>query len=358
MPWQPAAGPTGRRPAARHPVAIYRRLSAPPLDEAVPWADVHVWWGDDRFVPRDHPASNVKAFDDVMLGIGAREEGTAGVDRPGVPLRVDHVHPFPTGEAIGEGRGAAWCAAELAGELRAAGLDDRDGWPVFDLVFLGIGPDGHLLSVFPGSPALDSPDLALADPGADPHRAAHRAGHPEPGDPRRGAGRAGRGLRGGQGRRARARPRRRARPAPLARPARQAPGGDLDPRRGCRILAPSLTRPRSDGRAGPGHRVDATARRSRVFTSGHGPAAHPRPRHDRRPHDVPRRRPDAGHVADRLRDGSARPGRLGRHAPVRHRARVRGRRRGRRCAGRRRGGARSTSSATRTAGARRSGPRC
>jgi 6-phosphogluconolactonase len=146
------------------PVAIYRRLSAPPLDGSVPWADVHVWWGDDRFVPRDHPASNVKAFDDVMLGIGPHEEGTAGADRPGVPLQVDHVHPFPTGEAIGAARGAAWCAAELAGDLKAAGLEERGGWPVFDLLFLGIGPDGHLLSVFPGSPALDSPDLALAIP--------------------------------------------------------------------------------------------------------------------------------------------------------------------------------------------------
>ena len=95
---------------------------------------------------------------------GAREEGTAGSDPLGVPLQIDHVHPFPTGEAIGEARGAAWCAAELAGELRASGLDDRDGWPVFDLIFLGIGPDGHLLSVFPDSPALDSPDLALAIP--------------------------------------------------------------------------------------------------------------------------------------------------------------------------------------------------
>ena len=84
---------------------------------------VHVWWGDDRFVPRDHPASNVKAFDDIMLGIGPHEEGTAGADRPGVPLPIDHVHPFRTGEAIGEARGAAWCAAELAGELRAAGLE-------------------------------------------------------------------------------------------------------------------------------------------------------------------------------------------------------------------------------------------
>jgi 6-phosphogluconolactonase len=146
------------------PVAIYRRLSAPPLDDAVPWADVHVWWGDDRFVPRDHPVSNVKAFDDIMLGLGAREEGTAGADRPGVALQVDHVHPFATGEAIGAGRGAAWCAAELADRLRAAGLDQSDGWPVFDLMFIGIGPDGHLLSVFPDSPALDSPDLALAIP--------------------------------------------------------------------------------------------------------------------------------------------------------------------------------------------------
>ena len=71
------------------------------------------------------PASNVKAFDDILLGIGPHEEGTAGGDRPGVPLPVDHVHPFPTGEAIGEARGAAWCAAELADELRAAGLEER-----------------------------------------------------------------------------------------------------------------------------------------------------------------------------------------------------------------------------------------
>ena len=145
------------------PIGIYRRLAAPPLDGDVPWDRLHVWWGDDRFVPRDHPASNVKAFDDILLGIGNAEEGTAG-GPAGVPLPIENLHPFPTGEAIGNGRGAAWCAATLAEELRGAGLEQAGGWPVFDLVLIGIGGDGHLLSIFPGSTAFDSSELALAIP--------------------------------------------------------------------------------------------------------------------------------------------------------------------------------------------------
>jgi 6-phosphogluconolactonase len=145
------------------PVGIYQRLSVPPLVDAVPWSDVHVWWGDDRYVPRDHPASNVKAFDDIMLKASDDEEGTAGSTGDRV-IPLENVHPFRTGEAIGAGRGAAWAASALAGELRAAPLERIDTWPVFDLVVVGVGPDGHLLSVFPGSPALDSDALALAIP--------------------------------------------------------------------------------------------------------------------------------------------------------------------------------------------------
>jgi 6-phosphogluconolactonase len=142
---------------------IYGRLAAEPLVDEMPWEHVHIWWGDDRMVPRDHPWSNVKPLDDILLGIGWGEEGTAG-GPAGVPLPIENLHPFRAGEAIAHGRDAASCAADLSGELKAAALDEQDGWPVLDLIVVGMGPDGHILSVFPGSPAFASDALALAIP--------------------------------------------------------------------------------------------------------------------------------------------------------------------------------------------------
>ena len=145
------------------PTGVYNALVA--LGRGgVPWASVHTWWGDDRFVPPDHPFSNQKAFLDTLVEAGAYETGHSDDDRGRVRVPVKNVHPFPTGRAIGGGRDADWCARQLEDELRAAGLEAADGWPVLDLMFLGIGGDGHLLSVFPGSEAFDSDRWALAIP--------------------------------------------------------------------------------------------------------------------------------------------------------------------------------------------------
>ena len=146
------------------PVGIYRALAASPLRDRVPWDRVHVWWGDDRFVPRDHPSSNVLPLDDVLLGAtalaGASGTGDQGFDandrRPGAPLPAANIHAMPMGAAIAEGHDTAWVAEAYRHELEAAMLPiGSNGVPSLDLVLVGMGPDGHVLSAFPGSTAFD-----------------------------------------------------------------------------------------------------------------------------------------------------------------------------------------------------------
>jgi 6-phosphogluconolactonase len=139
------------------PIPIYRLLAQAPLVDSIPWQLVHFWWGDDRFVPRGHPESNVTSLDDVLLGGASGEPGSA-------PLPTANIHPYPTDLAIARGHDYEWCATTYAEEM-AAQLPLADGnWPVFDLILVGVGDDGHLLSVFPGSPALDSLDWTLGIP--------------------------------------------------------------------------------------------------------------------------------------------------------------------------------------------------
>jgi 6-phosphogluconolactonase len=133
------------------PWAMYRRLVDPALSGRVPWDRLHLWWGDERYVPRSDPLSNLVPADETLRGPG------------GIPIPEDHVHPFPTDRAIEAGLGPQWCAAAYATEVAAA-LPAVDRWPAFDLVLVGIGGDGHLLSVFPGSAALTSDRIGLAIP--------------------------------------------------------------------------------------------------------------------------------------------------------------------------------------------------
>ena len=126
--------------------ALYARLGEPEQAADLDWSPIHLWWGDERYVPIDHPDSNA---------------GSAAKSLT-VPITADHVHPVPVDMAIEDG-GPAVAAARYAEAVRAHVPPAEDGTPAFDVVLLGVGPDGHILSVFPGSPALDADSpLALA----------------------------------------------------------------------------------------------------------------------------------------------------------------------------------------------------
>jgi len=132
------------------PVPIYRLLASSPLRDRVPWKGVHTWWGDDRFVPSTDALSNAAPAREHLLG----------------PLGVpeSHVHAVPTDASLAAGEGPNACAARYEAELRSNGIVVADGWPVLDLVIVGIGSDGHLLSVFPGSTAFDRGGWVLGIP--------------------------------------------------------------------------------------------------------------------------------------------------------------------------------------------------
>ena len=130
------------------PFGIYRALVEPPLRDALDWTRVHTWWGDDRFVPRDDPLANALSFDEILA--------------PAIPEAARHAHAMPMGEAIGAGRGTDWIAAAYSDALHTAFPEvDAPAVPPLDVVLLGMGPDGHVLSVFPGSPLFDAEDWVI-----------------------------------------------------------------------------------------------------------------------------------------------------------------------------------------------------
>lgn len=135
------------------PAALYRALREPSRSDRMPWVQTQIWFGDDRFVPRADPLSNVSPLDAQLLN--------ASADGAPSPLSPSAVHPWPATAAD-----APTAVSAYLEELRGAGVPHTPtGFPIFDLVLIGIGGDGHCLSVFPGSPlALEGALVAAGVP--------------------------------------------------------------------------------------------------------------------------------------------------------------------------------------------------
>jgi 6-phosphogluconolactonase len=118
------------------PRRLYQLLAAPPLRDAMPWQRIHWFWGDERFVPWHHPDSNYGMARDAMLAH--------------VPVPPANIHGIPFDGAPADAARAY--QDELQSHYGAARLDPAR--PLFDIVLLGIGPDGHTASLIPGEPVL------------------------------------------------------------------------------------------------------------------------------------------------------------------------------------------------------------
>ncbi len=120
------------------PQGLYQLLTQEPWRAQVPWDRVHWFMGDDRFVPENDPLSNMGMARRLLL------------DRMRAPRQ--NIHAMPTDTNYPEGAARLY-AEELQNFYGAQQLDPAR--PLFDLVLMGLGGDGHTASLFPHSPALD-----------------------------------------------------------------------------------------------------------------------------------------------------------------------------------------------------------
>lgn len=136
------------------PRAMYQALASETFRQQVDWGRVHLFWGDERCVPPDDPESN--------YGVARRELLIR------VPIPPPNVHRM---EAEREELGAVALAYE---ELLRNELDlDERSLPSFDLIFLGLGLDGHTASLFPGAQGLRTTSRWVSTPLA-PHQGTRR----------------------------------------------------------------------------------------------------------------------------------------------------------------------------------------
>ena len=129
------------------PKAMFSLLAAEPFIDTVPWSSIYFFWGDERCVPPDHPDSNYRMTNEALLSK--------------VPVPTENIFRIPAEMQNPEQAAEEYSATLTSFFIRGLGANRTGTAPLsnvprFDLVFLGMGPDGHTASLFPHTTALDA----------------------------------------------------------------------------------------------------------------------------------------------------------------------------------------------------------
>jgi 6-phosphogluconolactonase len=148
--WMTATALAAKRPlrvalsGGSTPKALYSLLASDEFRDRFPWQQVSWFWGDERFVPYDHPESNYRMTREAMLAMA--------------PAPAKNIHPIPTD---GTPEDAARRYERTLQEAYGAPTLDP-ARPLFDIMLLGLGDDGHTASLLPGERVLDERERWVA----------------------------------------------------------------------------------------------------------------------------------------------------------------------------------------------------
>ncbi len=135
------------------PRRLYEMLAENPIAARMPWDRIHWFFGDERFVPHDHPDSNFRMVETALFSRA--------------PIARANIHPIST-EGVTPEEAAADYEQTLQRFYGAALIDANQ--PLFGVMLLGLGEDGHTASLFPGNPVLkESQRWAAAVTGGPGH---------------------------------------------------------------------------------------------------------------------------------------------------------------------------------------------